>query len=272
MQPEALWLARIVVLAAVAGLGGAPAAQAGAWLRNEGQGTLIVALTASRGAGAFGDDGWTSGVGDFSKLGVSSYAEYGVTEGITALFRQDVQWAAFESPSGARQSARRVGPFSAGARVAMWRTAEAALSAEALVTLAGDIDASDRNLLAPHATEWEARILFGWGGDVFAHHSFFDSQLGFRARSGAPADEIDLDATVGREVSGETLLLFQSFNTFSATPAEPPFVTYRRHKVQLSSVHVLDSHVRLQLGAVFTFAGDRTAREAGALVALWWNF
>jgi hypothetical protein len=91
-------------------------------------------------------------------------------------------------------------------------------------------------------------------------------------RTGKPADEIRLDATLGVRARADVLLLGQLLNTVSVGHAELPERSLRAHKLQLSAVYDIDKRWSLQLGGFSTLAGRNNIQENALFAAVWLKF
>lgn len=247
-----------VVFAALLSLP-AEAALANAWLKEKGQGEVISSTTVVR-----QQSGLSGGVAaqGFSAL----HVEYGALEnasliadaGYTQYASQGTTNTLFDTAFG-------------GSRFIINRWDNSVLSAELL----GGVSGIRENFLpgspiAMHGTS-AFRLAFGNGFDFLGRHAFAGVEAGYRWRPGPPADELQLDWTVGIEPWSTGLLMLQSFAISGLGPAHGAYRRYDLVKFQLSLAQKLSERWWIQLGAVVTAAGVDSG-NAGGTVALWRRF
>ena len=131
-----------------------------------------------------------------------------------------------------------------------------------------------------HQEDIEARFLVGRGATLIHQHVFWDAEVAFRTRFGAPADQVRFDVTAGVDLSKHIMAMGQFFNTRSLRNGEPLDVVtnpnaqsdYDLHKCQVSAVIALPYKAKVQIGWTDTISGRNTARGQGAIISLWKAF
>lgn len=249
----------IVMIAAVA--------QAGAFMQNPGEGVAIAGGAFTDAVRAYDRAGRLIPVAPWRKFELTSYAEYGITDWLTAVaspslfvFRQD--------PPG--QSRAATGVAEAGARVRLIGWDNGILSAQTIVRapLAG---AAARPFIdTTRFVQIDARIAWGSSFELLGFRSFSDLQLGFRS-NGNFGHEARIDATLGvYALDSELLLLFQSFTALS--PGRLGTAKYLSQKVAASAVYWVTPAIGVQIGGVFGLRGINTGAERGGFTAVWVRF
>lgn len=241
-------------------------ADAGAFLQPPDQGILIMGGAFTDAVRAYDSAGRLVPVAHWRKFELTTYAEYGLTDRLTAIaspslfvFRQD-------PPGHGRQA---TGIAEAGARARIYAWGDSILSGQVLVRapLAG---ASARPFAdTTRFVQVDIRAAWGHGFEIFGFRAFSDLQVGFRS-SGNFGNEARIDGTLGIWAFEPLLILFQSFT--AATPARIGQVAYLSQKAQVSAVYWLTPSVGLQVGGLFALRGVNSDAERGVFSALWVKF
>ena len=241
-------------------------ADAGAFLQPPDQGILIMGGAFTDAVRAYDSAGRLVPVAHWRKFELTTYAEYGLADWLTAIaspslfvFRQD--------PPGHGRQATGIAETGARARIYAW--GDSILSGQVLVRapLAG---ASARPFAdTTRFVQVDIRAAWGHGFEIFGFRAFSDLQVGFRS-SGNFGNEARIDGTLGIWASEPLLLLFQSFT--AATPARIGQVAYLSQKAQVSAVYWLTPSVGLQVGGLFALRGVNSDAERGVFSALWVKF
>jgi protein XagA len=245
-------------------------ASAGAWLRDEGQTQVIFSSSYTGARQRFDKKAKPVPVGFFAKKNLQILTEHGFSShitmiaGITALHQQ-------ASNTGQRSTVAE-GSVLAGIRLRLWSQAETILSAQLTGEATGErrFGLLNRRFDPPASTD--LRLLLGHSFTTGGMSGFIDLQTAYRWRGGSHPDETHIDATLGLRPLAKTLLLFQSFNSFSLGPERRTGLgPARQHKLQTSIVYDLTDRLSLQAGGFASLAGKESLKERGLLVAVWWK-
>lgn len=254
---------------------------AGAWNQEPGHGQVILTSSyfdSSRAFDGSGTDQKFASSGDFRQLLFQSYFEVGVIRRITVVGNIYAPVLRYSDTSGALYSAG-LGDIELGTKLRLnslespW-TVSAQISAE-FPTYSVTEDPAPGN----HQEDVEARLLVGNGSDWQHHHGFWDAEVAYRYRTGAPADQIRGDFTAGVDLTRRFMAMAQIFTIkglrnggpFDATNpnAQSDFDLY---KAQISLVTSITRRMRIQAGWNNTFAGRNTGRGSALILAIWKSF
>jgi hypothetical protein len=266
-------------------LGGAifPAAlHAGAWTQDAGHGQLITTLSLFQTSRAFDDTGsvrkFADG-GSFQQLTINPYLEYGLTSRYTLVLNTQVPFLDYSNLYGAQKSAG-LGDVEIAIRRRL-SAPEAQWVVSGQLTVMFPAYSATRNP-APgnHQEDIETRIMVGRGATVLQRHAFWDAQVAYRARLGAPADQARLDLTAGINITAHLMAMGQFFGIQSLRNGQPlDTITnpnaqsdFDLRKGQLSLVMAMPHKTRIQAGWSDTLAGRNTGRGQTAILALWKDF
>jgi hypothetical protein len=251
----------------VASLLPAPAL-AGAWTLPQGSGQVIVSGFWAEAMEAFDGGGQVEAIPLFQKAEIHLYAEYGLTDGVTAILRTEAKtYASGEAPS---LDAARFGLSGGGARLLLWEGDGAVLSAEITGRVATPFDRRARS--EERGGEVEALLLAGKGFVVGRWPGFAEIQGGYRLGLDGRSDAFRADLTLGIRPRAQWLLLAQSFNTLAVDHPDAGFAEPTEHKLQLSAVYDVNRHLSLQIGGLATLAGRDALQERALVTAVWLRF
>jgi protein XagA len=262
------WL--LALLPALALLAHAPQALAGAWTLPEGLGQTIVTSTFMSGDRMFTASGRLIPVREYSKFELTPFAEYGITDWLTAVVSTSILTAAVAGRPDDRYSG--LGHTEIGARARFAESDWGAASVQASARLPGALDARDPAQMGNTEPEFDMRVLAGTGFPIGDWLGFVDAQLAYRWRGGALPDEYRLDLTAGVRPRPDWLWMLQSFNVVSAGRWPGVYRQARHHKLQASIVHDLDAKWSVQAGVLGTVAGRNALQERGGILAVWARF
>ncbi len=251
-------------LLAVAG-GTASRADAQAFVQEKGHGRVISSLLWSNSDKGFDDNGRVVDIADYRTTEVYLLGEYGVTEDLTALLIPSFRDV---SVRGGRDSTG-LGYTDVGARYRVAGAPNFVVSLQGLVRIPGQ---QRRDILAQVGqtdTEVDLRTQAGF---TSPRGNFTIIEAGYRLRTGDPANDFKLDATVGIRAAPRLLLLASSYNTISDGRGRGVFARNRYHNLYLSAAYDVTSAVTLQLGAQGTIAGRNALRQRGAFAGAWFRF
>jgi len=189
---------------------------------------------------------------------------------VTLVGRLALQDVSLEIESGA-DTARGLAASELGARLALWSGDRSVVSAQAVVVMPGVGENVTDIFFGDGSTDFEARLLYGYGLDWGRGESFVDIQAGYRWRGGDYADEQRLDITLGHKLDsrwmGMAQLFLQASNASQGLNRD-----YLATRAQLSAVYWIDDRRGVQLGGLATLAGENIIRERGVFAAYWMRF
>lgn len=249
----------------------ADTARAGAWVLPEGSGQAIATVGASSATSRYDADGGERASARFDKTEANLLLEYGLTDRVTVKARIEGERLSFEDKPTENRAG--LGFSEAGARVRLLQRGGFVGSVESSVRigLADDIpgvDADGRRILS----EYEARVLAGYGFEVAGYESFVNAEAAYRLRDGIGADEVRVDLTLGTRPKDRLLVLLQSFSAIGLERPEAEILGHESHKLQASGVYDLTEAVAVQGGGFTSIAGRDSLAETGAFAALWYRF
>jgi len=261
---------------------GAGSAHAGAWTLPKGSGQVIVTnlyywahdqFSKAGNRHGFSDDG------EFTKYEFNPYIEYGLRDDLTLVLNTFVRRVAFSNDFSTDTNFGFADPelalryrLSSPDSPTVWA---------AQVGLKFPVAVPDGNPPLGNAqTDVEARLLVGRGFSIFGRWAYWDVEVAYRFRDGAPADEIKLDLTLGVSLTDRWLVIGQFFGTHGLRngsdieiPDNPTIdPNYDLYKAQLSVVYTLTQSWRLQLGYQRDLAGRNTGAGQAALLGVWYRF
>ncbi len=130
-----------------------------------------------------------------------------------------------------------------------------------------------------HQEDIEARFLVGRGGKWLDTPVFWDAEVAYRYRTGAPADQFRADVTGGMNLTRNWMLMVQVFTITSMGNSSPVATTnpnaqsdFDLYKVQPCAVWRVAPRLRVQAGWTYAFAARNTSRDHTVLLALWKDF
>lgn len=239
---------------------------AGAFLQPPDQGIVIVGGAFAEAKRAYDPYGRLAPVAAWRKLEATAYAEYGVTDWLTAIASPSL-FAFRQDPPGQSRSATAVAEV--GARVRIYEWDGNVLSAQALVRapLAGEAARAFAD--TTRFAQADLRVGYGRGFELFGFRAFSDTQIGLRT-NGLFGHQARVDSTLGVWARDDVLILAQSFT--AATPAGWNRVRYLQQKVSGSAVYWLTPAIGLQVGALTSLRSVNAGAERGGFSALWVRF
>ena len=250
----------LVVLCASVG------AEAGAFLQKPDEGIVIMGGAFTDAVRAYDAFGRLVPVAAWRKFELTTYAEYGVTDWLTAIASPSL-FAFRQDPPG--QNRQAIGIAEAGARVRILEWGDNILSGQVMVRapLAG---ASARPFAdTTRFVQVDARAAWGRGFELWGFRAFSDLQVGFRS-NGNYGHEARIDGTLGVWAFEPLLLLFQTFT--AATPGPVGRSLYLSQKAQVSAVYWVTPSIGVQIGGVFGLGGVNSDAGRGGFSALWVKF
>lgn len=245
-------------------------ARAGAWTVPEGRTHIISDTTYSTASSYFDNHASVAGPTYFEKLLNTQNIEYGWRDGWTLFLTPEFVTAKFSLPTGVVLKSKDFA-LAGGARMRLL-DGDDVVSLQASMKAGGAFDMSVASAPGDSGSQYELRLLYGRGFDLFHRHGFIDIELAGRKVTGPRPDESVLDVTLGLNLMPKMQVMLQSFNTVAAGNASPPFGYYRIHKVQLSTVSRIARRWSLQSAFFYSPTGQNSLVEQGVSLALWTAF
>lgn len=260
----------LAVLIATGVTASQPAAFAGSWTLQEGQGYGYVTATASAANAAFDGGGSQRSIPRYSKAESQALIEYGVTNWFTMIVTPSLQHVDIAAPVDASRTG--LGYTDVGGRVRLWTGGSWVVSAQTTFRIPGTFDKSNVAAIGYSDPEIDVRGLVGYSTTLRGLPAFVDVQIAQRFRLSGPPDEFRADITFGIRPQERWLLLAQSFNVVSEGTGSWGYASFAYHKLQLSAVYALTSTLSLQAGGYTTYAGRNALQENGLVVGAWFRF
>jgi protein XagA len=250
---------------------GAPAAFAGAWTLPAGTGQAFLSTTDTSNDRYFDNDGSSFTNQNYHKVETDLHIEYGITDSLTGFVGPSLLSTSAAGAYGGHYFG--LGYTDIGLRQRLYSDGRNVVSVQVTARVPGASDSSNPAEIGYTGMEYDLRALYGRSFQVGNWPAFFDAELGWHARNGAPPGEYRVDLTLGARPSARWLLLLQSFSVISDGRGTGVFdFAYRYYKIQPSVVWDFAPKWSAQLGAVATVAGRNSWREQGFTVGLWRSF
>jgi hypothetical protein len=257
-----------------------PRLYAGAWTQDAQQGQIIINTTYFSTSRVFSNTGRVQPFGyngRFQQFQINPYFEYGVTSRNTLVVNF---WAQHLHYADQFHNLNSVG--TGDIEVALRRRFSSlsspwVVSGQALILFPA-YSASTTPAPGNHQEDFEARALLGRGNPW--RKAYWDAEIAYRYRNGAPADQFRAEAAAGFNVLSRTKLIGQFYaiksiqNGTPLTPNDNPNAQsdYDLYKSEISLVFQVHPQTRLQAGWIDAFSGRNTGRGNAALIALWKSF
>jgi protein XagA len=249
----------------------AQAAFAGAWTLPAGTGQAILSTTDSSNDRYFDNDGSQLTNQNYHKVETDLHIEYGITDSLTVFGGPSLLSTSADGPFGGHYFGP--GYTDIGLRQRLYGDGTNVFSVQASARLPGATDSSNPAEIGYTGIEYDLRALYGRAFHIGNWPAFFNGELAWHPRNGAPPGEYRVDLTLGARPSADWLLLLQSFSVISDGRGTGVFdFAYRYYKIQPSVVWDFAPKWSLQLGAVATVAGRNSWREQGFTASLWRSF
>lgn len=209
---DSFWVA-VGVLCAMLRM--APTAEAGAWLQRPGgwyvNATLLLFLSQDF-YDLEGNRQPLGNSGKFEDIGLYLYAEYGLSNSLTVIGSLPYKRLEYRTTS-LLASSSGIGDIYLGLKYGL-SDQPYVLSVQAGVKLAPGYATSPEELggappLGDGQTDFELRLLVG--KPILTHGGYFNLDAGYRARSGAPVDEIPLGVEFGYNLSSQLLAVLKLY-------------------------------------------------------------
>lgn len=198
------------------------------------------------------------------------YAEYGVTDWLTAVLQPELVNQHLDQPN--RASYAGLGYTSLGLRARVLTGERFVLSLEGHVDPPGPSDQPNPAQAGETGPRYQAGINAGYSFELLGHPAFVDASFAYRLRTGRPPNEVRSDLTFGIRPIENWLILVQSFTYVTNGAGRAGFPEQVSSKLAFSLVHDFSSRWSAQLGVVQTIASRRVGTETGVIGAVWYRF
>jgi hypothetical protein len=267
-MPRGSSAAGAAILCAVVSILPSPA-HAGAWVQDKGRWLVITSLDVSRASAGYDAHGRPDVPLLFYKYYAKSLIEYGWSSRLTLFVAPEYVIGGQTLPNRKPFTANDFG-VEGGARYHL-SDAFGVLSVQSSFKFAGPFDLAN-SVGQDSAYVGEVRVLDGAGFTLFGDDGFANGEVAQRFISRPRPNETVLDLTAGLWINPKTMVMVQSFNTVGWSDGEPPYTSYRMHKLEASLVQHLWGRWFLQSGAYISPAGQNSLVEQGVVTAVWARF
>ncbi|WP_020185142.1 hypothetical protein [Methylopila sp. 73B] len=205
------------------------------------------------------------------KQDLQLYIEHGLADGLTVFGAGALERITVSGDERSQRSG--LGRTELGVRVRLAEPGAWIVSAQGGVVIAGAKRSEGPAAVGETDDQVDLRLLVARSFDAFARPAFLDVQAGYRTRSGDPADEVRVDATLGVRPAARWLLLAQSFNVFGQGRWGGPYALKQRtHKVQAAALLDLTSTMTIYAAVFATPAARDALDERGAQLGIGYRF
>jgi hypothetical protein len=251
------------------------AARAAAWTLPRHHWQVISGVISSDATMSFDDRGNAAAPTRFQRLLSQNDIEWGLSDQLTLLVRTETAYA--HTRNGTSTAVNAVdNAIEGGARLRLFKglgilADDDVLSLEATARSAGAFNFAYSANANASGRDAGVRLLYGSGFRLLGKNGFVNLEAGYRWLSHPRPDQIPVDLTAGLWLDRRWMVMLQNFNLVSG-PATPPYVTFRSHKIEASTVVRLTRGISLQAGAFLSPAGRNTLDERGFCVSIWSDF
>ncbi len=186
---------------------------AAAWTNGKGHGQIILTTSWFRTTQGYDRNGNLHRFGyggSFRKFNINPYIEYGVTNRTTLVLNTTAPFLRYQDQFNAFSSSG-LGDMEVGVRQRLTssssRTVVAVQGTTSFPTYSENRNPTPGN----RQVDVEPRLLVGRGYQYESRSLFWNAETAFRLRTGAPADQVRLDGTIGANVNRRLMLMGQSF-------------------------------------------------------------
>jgi hypothetical protein len=251
------------------------AARAAAWTLPRHHWQIISGIISSDATRSFDSAGDAAVPTRFQRLLSQNDFEWGLSDRLTLLVRTETAYA--HTRDGTSVAVNAVdNAIEGGARLRLFQglgilADDDVLSLEATARTAGAFNFAYSANANAAGKDAGFRLLYGSGFQLFDKNGFVNLEAGYRWVSHPRPDQMPIDLTAGLWLTHGWMVMLQSFNLVSG-PATPPYVDFRSHKFEASTVVRLTRRISLQAGAFFSPAGQNALDERGLCVSIWSDF
>ncbi|MCX7712996.1 MAG: hypothetical protein N2035_04940 [Chthoniobacterales bacterium] len=254
---------------------------AGAWTQPEHHGLAILGYSYYYTYEQF-TSGWHlqrfSDSGEFRKHEWNLYWEYGLTKKLTFLGNIYLDFLQYQNIYVNNKNFGFSDP-EVGLRYRL--TNNLPQSLQLSVKIRGPYEVDRQPSLGNAQTDVELAYYFGFNWILFERSGFVDTGVGYRLRTGAPADELRFYLTAGLDLTDWLqIYLLEASGIFGLTNSQPQYVgenillttDFVLVKLGMSILIKLGNQWSLQAGPFWHVAGRTTGAGGGFKAALWFRF
>lgn len=246
-------------------------AAAGAFTLEPGETKIFATATLNSGDHYFDRDGKLTSRARYRKRELQAYAEHGLFDGFTVFGATGLQKISVNGAAG--DGHEGLGRSELGGRLRLYQKDGWIASLQSSVVIAGMKENDKLAAVGESDDQFDVRGLIARSFELFGKPAFVDFAAGYRFRSGDPANEIRLDATLGIRPAPRWELLVQSFNTFGTAEWRGPYPLKQRiFKLQGAALYDLTENLSLIGAAFFTPSGRDALEEQGATIGIGLRF
>lgn len=252
----------------------ASGARAGGWPLEPGTGEVIVGFTRLSAGERFDAGGTKRRTSRYTKLEISPYTEYGITNWLTLI--GEAAWSRQETEFfGTKHSDENFTRLKTGGRISLGDWQETRFSFQPLATLHLASTSDDPSATKSGDVDFELGVVLARGDTVWNMEMFSVQEIAWNYRDRGRPAEARADVTLGAKPWADTMLLLKSLNT-TALGSTDVANSYRANKLAFSLVHALPEHlapgVSLEMGTERTIAGQNTVSGTTWRLGLWYRF
>lgn len=242
-------------------------AHAGAFVLEPGEAKLFATAFAMSGDQYFDADGDLRKRERFKKRELQLYGEFGLLDGVTLFGAGGLQ--RIVARDRGRHVREGVARSELGLRARVLQRDGWIVSVQGSGLIAGAKGKGDIAVIGETDDQADLRLLAARSFEIAGKPAFLDLAAGYRARSGDPADEARLEATLGVRPVEPLLLMAQSFSTIGLSRWRGPYrLKQRIHKLQAAAMYDVSTSVSLVAAGFFTPAGRDALEETGATLGV----
>jgi hypothetical protein len=249
------------------------AAQAGAWPQAEDGGfvTIPIAPYLARTQG-YDARGVANGYGTQRSLEVAPYWEHGLAARWTIGLQPRLTATWMNEPSNHKTNFG-LAEVQAFARYNLYRDDRNAVSIQGGVGIPG-VAQRDRNpSLAETNASYELRLLYGRGIPIAPTvNAFFETQVGYRYRSGPAADVVYLSNTLGIRPYPDWVIWVQSITDLGMRNSRGEGADYSVERLSANIAWDVTPNSTLAIGYTREIVGRHVPLGQGGMLAYWYRY
>jgi len=245
-------------------------AAGGAWTQPDGAGIVISKVEYVTAPASF-DGAGAPAEGDFYKLHVESYVEFGLTDAITLVGQVDYDTSWIET-AGEPAISEGFGRFGLWGRARVWADGADVASVQAGVEFPGDRSGVNIPALGAEPAAVSVRGLYGRGFSDDWGSGFLDLQAGLLLRDEDAPTQAEFDLTVGHWLWDNFLVMGQLFNTYSLERRADDLQDYDETKAALSAGWKATEDSTIVLGVSADVATRNLEPTRSVFLSLWKTF
>ncbi len=242
----------------------------GAWTPPAGEGVFISKVEYVTANAQFDGSG-APAAGEFYKMHVEGYGEYGLSDWFTLVGQvdYDLSWLNTEGEPAISEG---FGRFGIWGRTRLWSGKADVASVQAGIELPGDRSGLNAPVLGAEPGSISVRGLWGRGYSSEWGPGFLDVQAGFLLRDEDAPTQAELDLTAGHWVLDDVMALAQLFNTYSLDYRMYDPLDYDQSKASFAAGWRVSDQSTVLLGVSADVATRNLEPTKSVFLSLWRNF